>query len=49
MIPRHPYFSTRKNEQHETARERLAREAREFLARKAELARKLAGRTMIAA
>lgn len=45
----HPYFRTHKSEQHESARERLEREAREFLARKAMFARKLANRHLIPA
>jgi hypothetical protein len=45
----HPYFRTPKAEQHETARERQAAEARAFLARKAEQARKMVGRRILIA
>ncbi|MBN9314227.1 MAG: hypothetical protein J0I99_00655 [Devosia sp.] len=49
MIPRHPYFRTRKDEQHEAAYAKLAREARDFLARKAADAAKLKDRRLLAA
>ena len=47
MFPRHPYFRPAKVEQHETARERQEREAREFLRQKAALRAKLAGHRLI--
>jgi hypothetical protein len=45
----HPYFTTRKQDQHESARERLERDARDFLARKAAMLRRLAGRRVLVA
>lgn len=49
MIPRHPYFRPAKLEQHETARQRMEREARDFLRQKAILRQKLAGHRLIPA
>lgn len=43
MIPKHPYYETPRDRQAEQAKEEVAR----FLAHKAELARKLAGRRIL--
>lgn len=43
MFPKHPHYETARDKQAEQAREEVA----EFLRRKAELARKLAGRRIL--
>jgi hypothetical protein len=47
MIPRHPYFTTRKDEQREAAIAKRAIEARAFLARKELERRQMAGRRVL--